>query len=149
MYILGEHGMHLPSNRHWPSALAAGMIMHVEGLGRVCVWACHSGQDAAWLSFAHACHLCRAILPHKDSKNYKVLLKAIVRLACAPLNSDQAKEVEDVAGTARVEKQKAEKAKLLEKKPIKKSLGGVGKGGAAGLDEMIYDDDYDDGEDFM
>lgn len=92
----------------------------------------------------------RAVLTHKESKNYKVLIKALLKLVCEPLTSEEAKEVEATAGTIRADKIKAEKAKAAEKKPAKKSLAGAGKGSSAGLDDFVYGDDYaDDGDDFM
>jgi hypothetical protein len=50
------------------------------------------------------------VLVHKDSKNYKVLIKALLRGACEPLSTEDVKEVENAAGTIRADKVKAEKA---------------------------------------
>lgn len=50
------------------------------------------------------------MLVHKESKNYKVLIKALLRGACEPLSTEDVKEVENSAGTIRADKVKAEKA---------------------------------------
>ena len=91
------------------------------------------------------------ILGHKDSKNYKMLVKALTKKACEPLSAADSKEVEAFVGVVRVEKTKAEmeaaKAKLA---PSKKSLQGSGKGGlSVGLDDYQYADAGDGDDDFM
>jgi hypothetical protein len=50
------------------------------------------------------------LLPHGSSKNYKALLKTVVRLALGPLTSQETKDVESTVAGVRVEKSKAEQA---------------------------------------
>lgn len=92
----------------------------------------------------------RYVLVHKDSKNYKVLIKALLRGACEPLSTEDVKEVENSAGTIRADKVKAEKAAAAAKSKTKKTLN-VGKASkSAGLDEIVYNDlGVDDDYDFM
>lgn len=90
----------------------------------------------------------RYVLPHKDSKNFKVLIKAIARKACEPLGSGDVKEVESAVGVVRAEKVKAENA-AKSKSAGKKTLN-IGKSGlSAGLDDYVYDDAGDGDDDFM
>lgn len=80
------------------------------------------------------------ITSYKDSKHYKVFLKALFKNAVAPLTSVETKDVETSLAGLRVEKNKAEVAEAAAKKGVKKSLN-LGKGsGSAGLDDYIYDD---------
>eukprot|EP00882_Tetradesmus_deserticola_P006804 GHRQ01007164.1.p1 GENE.GHRQ01007164.1~~GHRQ01007164.1.p1 ORF type:complete len:239 (+),score=137.84 GHRQ01007164.1:291-1007(+) len=89
------------------------------------------------------------IAPHAANKNYKAFVKALLRAATEPLGSEDAKEIENLAGTLRADKVKAEKAAAAAKKGSKKSVN-VGKGGGtAGLDDYIYNDAQDDDLDFM
>jgi len=90
----------------------------------------------------------RYITVHKESKNYKAFLKALVKLAVAPLTSTDTKEIEQSLGATRAEKHKAEQAELAAKKNTKKNIN-LGKGGdlSAGLDDYIYDD-AGQGDDF-
>uniref|UniRef100_A0A7R9V7L7 Eukaryotic translation initiation factor 3 30 kDa subunit n=1 Tax=Chlamydomonas euryale TaxID=1486919 RepID=A0A7R9V7L7_9CHLO len=87
-------------------------------------------------------------IPHKDNKNYKVLVKAMVRKACEPMTSAETKDVEAACGVVRLDKTKAEQA-AKPKAAVKKSLN-IGKAGlAAGLDDYQYDDAGDADDDFM
>eukprot|EP00775_Hariotina_reticulata_P007269 gene7269-7482_t len=89
------------------------------------------------------------VLPHASNKNYKVFLKALLKIATEPVGSEDAKELENTAGTIRADKVKAEKAAAAAKKGAKKSVN-VGKsGGTAGLDDYIYDAPEEDEFDFM
>lgn len=88
------------------------------------------------------------VAPHATSKNYKGLLKAVLRAAMEPLGADDAKEVEAAVAGVRADKVKAAQAAAASKKN-KKSIN-VGKSGlSAGLDDYVYegaagpDDDYD------
>ena len=90
------------------------------------------------------------ILGHKDSKNYKMLVKALTKKACEPLSAADSKEVESYVGVVRVEKTKAEQAAKAKLVPAKKSLQGSGKGGlSVGLDDYQYADAGDGDDDFM
>ncbi|WIA24112.1 hypothetical protein OEZ86_007317 [Tetradesmus obliquus] len=89
------------------------------------------------------------ITPHATNKNYKAFVKALLRVSADPLNSDDAKEIENTAGTLRADKVKAEKAAAAAKKGSKKSINVGRGGGTAGLDDYVYDDAVDDGYDFM
>jgi translation initiation factor 3 subunit J len=90
------------------------------------------------------------ILGHKDSKNYKMLVKALTKKACEPLSAADSKEVESYVGVVRVEKTKAEQAAKAKLAPNKKSLQGSGKGGlSVGLDDYQYADAGDGDDDFM
>jgi hypothetical protein len=50
-------------------------------------------------------------------------VKALLRVAADPLNSEDAKEVENTAGTIRADKVKAEKAAAAAKKGCECALG--------------------------
>jgi translation initiation factor 3 subunit J len=92
----------------------------------------------------------RYLLPHSGNKNYKGLLKALMRTAMEPLTAEDAKEVETAVGGVRADKVKAAQAAANAKKN-KKTLN-VGKAGlSAGLDDYIYDSAAgpDDEYDFM
>jgi hypothetical protein len=80
------------------------------------------------LSFSN----CRFITPHATNKNYKAFVKALLRVSADPLNSDDAKEIENTAGTIRADKVKAEKAAAAAKKGCEcaEGLGGVGVAGS-------------------
>jgi hypothetical protein len=58
----------------------------------------------------------RFITPHAANKNYKAFVKALLRVSTDALNSDDAKEIENLAGTIRADKVKAEKAAAAAKK---------------------------------
>jgi hypothetical protein len=58
----------------------------------------------------------RFITPHAANKNYKAFVKALLRVTTDPLSSDDAKEIENTAGTIRADKVKAEKAAAAAKK---------------------------------
>lgn len=89
------------------------------------------------------------ITQHKDNKNYKAFLKSLMKQATDPLSAEDAKEIENMAGTIRADKVKAEKAAAAAKKGTKKQVN-VGKAGAsAGLDDYIYDAPEEDEFDFM
>ncbi|GBF87442.1 eukaryotic translation initiation factor 3 subunit J-like protein [Raphidocelis subcapitata] len=91
----------------------------------------------------------RYVLPHAANKNYKGLLKAVIRLAMEPLSVDEAKEVETAVAGVRAEKVKAQQAAQAAKKGGNKKTLNVGKSLSAGLDDYVYqtaaapDDDYD------
>lgn len=88
-------------------------------------------------------------LPHTANKNYKVFIKTLLKASVDPLTSEEAKEIENAAGTIRADKVKAEKAAAAAKKGAKRNVN-VGKGGGtAGLDDYIYDAADDDEFDFM
>jgi hypothetical protein len=55
-------------------------------------------------------------LPHIANKNYKAFLKNLLKQATDPLSSEDAKEIENAAGTIRADKVKAEKAAAAAKK---------------------------------
>lgn len=65
---------------------------------------------------ARCCCCCRFINQHKDNKNYKAFLKALLKQATDPLTAEDAKEIENMAGTIRADKVKAEKAAAAAKK---------------------------------
>lgn len=89
----------------------------------------------------------RYVSVHKDNKNYKAFLKALIKGACAPLTSAETKDVETSVAGLRTDKFKAEQAEAATKKGVKKQLN-LGKTGAsAGLDDYIYDD-AGNGDDF-
>lgn len=89
------------------------------------------------------------ITQHRDNKNYKAFVKALLKVTAEPLNADDSKEIENLAGNIRADKVKAEKAAAAAKKGAKKSIN-VGKAGAsAGLDDYIYDAPEEDEYDFM
>lgn len=98
------------------------------------------------------------LLPHCDSdgarpKNtaaYKAGVKALMRMALRPLTASEVKDVEVSVAAIRSEKVKEEKMMAGGKKTTKKATLNVGKsGGAAGLDDYVYDDVLDDDYDFM
>lgn len=87
------------------------------------------------------------LLPHQQNKNYKALLKAVVKTALGPLTSQEVKDIETSAAGVRSDKFKAEQAA---KKGTKKATLNVGRGGgSAGLDDLVYDEPLDDEYDFM
>ena len=47
---------------------------------------------------------------HKDSKNYRAFLKAVIKKATEHLTGEDTKELENAIMTIRMDKQKAEKA---------------------------------------
>lgn len=59
---------------------------------------------------------CRFITQHAANKNYKAFVKALLKASAEPLNSEDAKEIENTAGTIRADKVKAEKAAAVAKK---------------------------------
>lgn len=82
----------------------------------------------------------RYLLPHSGSKNYKGLLKAVLRAAMEPLAADDAKEVEQAVAGVRSEKVKAQQAAAAAKKS-ELFFGGVAfflrvraEGGQRGID---------------
>ncbi len=82
----------------------------------------------------------------------QVLIKALIKSACAPLTATESKEVESYIGTVRVDKTKEEQAAAaakLKSVPRKQLNTGGGKGKSAGLDDYIYDDAGDGDDDFM
>ncbi|KAG1659642.1 hypothetical protein FOA52_010225 [Chlamydomonas sp. UWO 241] len=94
----------------------------------------------------------RFVVPHKGSKNYAALVKALTRKACEPMSSGEIKEVESVVGVVRIDKEKAAKAEAAAKmkNAPKRSLNTGGKSGnSAGLDDYKYGDAGDGDDDFM
>lgn len=89
----------------------------------------------------------RYVLIHRDAKNYKAFLKALIKKSCDILPSTEVKDVETSLAGLRSDKFKAEQAEAAAKKGVKKSLN-IGKAGvSAGLDDYIYDD-AGQGDDF-
>eukprot|EP01023_Acetabularia_acetabulum_P058438 TRINITY_DN690_c1_g3_i1.p1 TRINITY_DN690_c1_g3~~TRINITY_DN690_c1_g3_i1.p1 ORF type:complete len:294 (-),score=87.11 TRINITY_DN690_c1_g3_i1:642-1523(-) len=91
------------------------------------------------------------ISPHQKNKQYKKLLKEIMKLALEPATKDLAKEIEQSIAAIKSRKIKQEnedkqKAKSLGKK-VNINVGS--KGGDAGLDDYKYADDALDDDDFM
>lgn len=60
--------------------------------------------------------------------------------ACAPLSSQETKDLETTLAGIRTDKHKAEQAEAAAKKGTKKQLNVGRTGGTAGLDDYIYDD---------
>lgn len=88
------------------------------------------------------------IVQHTTSKHYKHFAKSLIKAVCEKVTSSEVKDLETCLAGLRSEKMKAEKAEQ-NKKSGKKVLN-VGKtGGAAGLDDYIYDEAVDDDYDFM
>jgi translation initiation factor 3 subunit J len=81
---------------------------------------------------------------------FKGALKALLRVAMHSLPAADIRELETFVGAARAERIKEEKAAAGGKKALKKGRLNVGRsGGAAGLDDFVYDDPLDDEVDFM
>mmetsp|Transcript_31255 Transcript_31255/g.79704 ORF Transcript_31255/g.79704 Transcript_31255/m.79704 type:complete len:224 (-) Transcript_31255:1850-2521(-) len=91
----------------------------------------------------------RYVVGHFENKNYKGFLKALFKAACAPLSSQETKDLETSLAGIRTDKHKAEQAEAAAKKGTKKQLNVGRTGGTAGLDDYIYDDAPGDDYDFM
>eukprot|EP01024_Parvocaulis_polyphysoides_P062307 TRINITY_DN7084_c0_g1_i2.p1 TRINITY_DN7084_c0_g1~~TRINITY_DN7084_c0_g1_i2.p1 ORF type:complete len:227 (-),score=45.92 TRINITY_DN7084_c0_g1_i2:350-997(-) len=91
------------------------------------------------------------ISPHQKNKQYKRLLKEIMKQALEPGTKELAKEIEQSISAIRSRKLKQEnEEKQKQKSGSKKVTLNVGaKGGQAGLDDYQYDDVIDGDEDFM
>lgn len=89
----------------------------------------------------------RYMLPHASNKSYKLYVKTVAKLACGPLSKDETKDIETCIAGLRADKLKEEQKK---QQAVSKKTLNVGKtGGAAGLDDYIYDEPLDDDADFM
>jgi len=96
----------------------------------------------------------RYVAIHKDSKNYRAFLKAVIKKATEHLTGEDTKELENAIMTIRMDKQKAEKAAAAGKTKAKKNLNVgrdvKGSSKSAGLDDEVYGDiGVDDDFDFM
>ena len=91
------------------------------------------------------------LAPHASAPQYKNLVKAVLKAAMQHLDAPACKEVEAAAAAVRAEKVKAEAAAkaAAQGKKSKKTLNVGRSGGAAGLDDYVYDDPLDDDVDFM
>lgn len=92
------------------------------------------------------------LVPHAKghAAQYKAGLKALMRVALQPLGSHEVKDVEVAVAGIRSERVKEEKMLAGGKKTAKRATLNVGRsGGAAGLDDYVYDDPLDDDFDFM
>lgn len=95
------------------------------------------------------CLVDRYVISHRENKNFKAFLKAVIKLSCEPLTVQETKDIETAIAGLRTDKVKAEVAAASAKKAGPKKFLNVGKGGAsAGLDDYIegaapVDDDYD------
>jgi translation initiation factor 3 subunit J len=97
------------------------------------------------------------LVPHAANGQYVAMLKALVKAALDPLDAASAKEVEAGAAAVRSEKLKAEAA--AKSAAARGGGGGAGakkktlnmgrSGGAAGLDDFVYEAAADDDYDFM
>jgi len=93
------------------------------------------------------------LVPHAERAHYQGMLRALLKAALDPLEPGAVKEVEAVVAGVRSDKLKAEaaaKAAARGGAAAKKKTLNVGRsGGAAGLDDFVYDDPLDDDVDFM
>lgn len=93
------------------------------------------------------------LTPHADRPHYQAMLRALLKAALEPLDLPAVKEVEASVAGVRSDKLKAEaaaKAAARAGSGGKKKTLNVGRsGGAAGLDDFVYDDPLDDDVDFM
>ena len=93
------------------------------------------------------------VTPHAERPHYQALLRALLRAALDPLEPGAVKEVEAVVAGVRSDKLKAEAAAKAAARgggAAKKKTLNVGRsGGAAGLDDFVYDDPLDDDVDLM
>ena len=93
------------------------------------------------------------LTPHADRPHYAAMLRALLRAALEPLEPAGVKEVEGVVASVRSDKLKADAAAKAAARGgacAKKKTLNVGRsGGAAGLDDLVYDDPLDDDVDFM
>jgi len=93
------------------------------------------------------------LTPHADRPHYQAMLRALLKAALDPLEPGAVKEVEAVVAAVRSDKLRAEaaaKAAARAGAGAKKKTLNVGRsGGAAGLDDFVYDDPLDDDVDFM
>ena len=91
------------------------------------------------------------LAPHAAAPQYKNLVKAVLTAAMQHLDAPACKELEAAAAAVRAEKVKAEAAAkaAAQGKKSKKTLNVGRSGGAAGLDDYVYDDPLDDDVDFM
>ena len=92
------------------------------------------------------------LAPHAASPQFKTLAKAVLKASMQHLDAPACKEMEAAAAAVRAEKVKADaaaKAAAGLGKKNKKKLNVGRSGGAAGLDDYVYDDPLDDDVDFM
>ena len=92
------------------------------------------------------------LAPHSATPQYKNLVKAAMKAAMQHLDAPACKELEAAAAAVRAEKVKADaaaKAAAGLGKKSRKTLNVGRSGGAAGLDDYVYDDPLDDEVDFM
>ena len=92
------------------------------------------------------------LAPHAGSPQYKTLVKSVLKASMQHLDAPACKEMEAAAAAVRAEKVKADaaaKAAAGLGKKNKKKLNVGRSGGAAGLDDYVYDDPLDDDVDFM
>lgn len=89
--------------------------------------------------------------PHSSTPQYKNIVKAVLKAAMQHMDAPACKEMEAAAAAVRAEKVKAEAAAKAASsgKKNKKTLNVGRSGGAAGLDDYVYDDPLDDDVDFM
>lgn len=92
------------------------------------------------------------VAPHASTQQYKNLVKSMLKSAMQHLDAPACKEMEAAAAAVRAEKVKADnaaKAAAGGGKKNRKTLNVGRSGGAAGLDDYVYDDPLDDDVDFM
>ena len=93
------------------------------------------------------------LIGHASAKGYKGAMKALLHTALHDMSAGDVKDLETCVAGIRSEKLKAEKSvSVMGKKSLKKATLNVGmksKGGSAGLDDVLYEDDLDDDFDFM
>ena len=92
------------------------------------------------------------LAPHSGAAQYKNLVKAAMKAAMQHLDAPACKELEAAAAAVRAEKVKADaaaKAAAGLGNKSRKTLNMGRSGGAAGLDDYVYDDPLDDEVDFM
>ncbi|EFN56118.1 hypothetical protein CHLNCDRAFT_144733 [Chlorella variabilis] len=88
------------------------------------------------------------MLPHAKAGHYKAAVKSLLKVALQMMSAQEVKDVETCVAGIRAEKLKEEKAAQGGKKTTKKATLNVGRsGGAAGLDDYVFDD-AGDGDDF-
>lgn len=88
------------------------------------------------------------LVAHAKSSHYKAAIKSLLRAALQTLSAQEVKDVETCVAGIRSDRLKEEKAAAAGKKTAKKAALNVGRGGgAAGLDDYVYDD-AGDGDDF-
>ena len=93
------------------------------------------------------------LVPHAERAHYQGMLRALLKAALEPLEPGTVKDVDPVVAAVRTDKLNADaaaKAAARGGAAAKKKTLNVGRsGGAAGLDDFVYDDPLDDDVDFM